>query len=138
MKQLNIQDAGFIYQETQHTPMHICGLGIYNQGASHRKRLSLAETAAYIEARIHQCPILTKKLFHVPGNWERPYWISDDDFKVERHLFHHQLPAPGNEKQLHQLVSQLISTQIDMNMPLWECHIIEGINAMPNAALKAP
>jgi diacylglycerol O-acyltransferase / wax synthase len=130
MKQLNIQDAGFIYQETENTPMHICGLGIYDQGVNKRQRLSESETIQYIQQRIHHCPILSKKLLHTPGEWERPYWIEDPDFSVARHVFYHDLPAPGNEQQLHQMVSRLMSSQIDMTMPLWECHIIEGINDM--------
>ena len=128
MKQLNIQDAGFIYQETEFTPMHISGLGLYDQGDSSKPRLNLAETVNYIKARIHHCPILTQKLFHVPGQWERPYWVDDPDFDVARHVIHHQLPEPGNEQQLHQLISRLMSTQLDMSIPLWECHIIDGLN----------
>lgn len=128
MKQLNIQDAGFIYQETEFTPMHISGLGLYDQGASPRPRLNLADTVGYIRDRIHNCPVLAQKLFHVPGQWERPYWVEDPDFDVARHITHHQLPEPGNEQQLHQLVSRLVSTQLDMAKPLWECHLIDGLD----------
>ena len=128
MKQLNIQDAGFVYQETKHTPMHICGLGIYDQSNNKKKRISFEETLTYIDDRLHSCPILMKKLYQVPGNWERPYWVEDEEFDISRHVFHHGLPAPGNEKQLHELVSRLISSQLDMKIPLWECHVIEGIN----------
>jgi WS/DGAT/MGAT family acyltransferase len=130
MKQLTIQDAGFVYQETEHTPMHICGLGIYDQAKNQRKRLSLEDTATYISDRINHCPILLKKLFQVPGNWERPYWINDTAFNVNNHIVHHQLPAPGNEQQLHQMVSRLMSTQLDMQKPLWELHVIDGLNAI--------
>ena len=131
MKQLNIQDAGFIYQETQNTPMHICGIGIYDKSTTKKSRPAKAQILEYIEARIHTAPILKQKLFEVPGNWDRPYWIEDEKFDLDQHIYHHGLPVPGDEKQLNELISRLISQPLDMTRPLWECHIIEGINAMP-------
>jgi WS/DGAT/MGAT family acyltransferase len=128
MKQLNIQDAGFIYQETEQTPMHICGLGIYNQGSAKHGRLSKAEILRYVEQRIHAAPILKLKLFEVPGDWERPYWVEDQDFKLSSHINHIALPKPGNRSQLNELASQIISRPLDMSKPLWEVHIIEGVS----------
>lgn len=130
MKQLNIQDAGFIYQETKYTPMHIGGIGIYDNSASKKKRPAKAQILEYIAARLHTAPILKQKLFEVPGNWDRPYWIEDEQFDLDQHITHHGLPTPGNEQQLYTLVSRLISQPLDMTRPLWECHIIEGVNAM--------
>lgn len=130
MKQLNIQDAGFIYQETSLTPMHISGLGLYNQEEAIQPRLSLQATAEYIQARLHHCPILQQKIFHVPGQLGRPYWVKDEQFQIERHIKIHHLPKPGNIQQLHQLVSELISQPLDFHQPLWECHIIEGLNQL--------
>lgn len=128
MKQLNIQDAGFIYQETGRTPMHISGLGIYCQREGARKSTTAEDTIAYIEDRIHACPILQQKLLHVPGQWERPYWIHDPQFDIRQHVFFHQLPAPGNRQQLFALVSELMSGNLDMYKPLWQCHVIDGLH----------
>ena len=129
MKQLNIQDAGFVYQETKYTPMHICGIGIYDN-TSKKQRPRKAQILEYIQARLHTAPILTQKLYEVPGNWDRPFWIEDEEFDLNQHIYHHGLPMPGDEEQLNELISRLISQPLDMTRPLWEVHVIEGVNAM--------
>jgi WS/DGAT/MGAT family acyltransferase len=127
MKQLNIQDAGFIYQETDCTPMHISGLGIYDYASTSRQRATL-QIIEYLEQRIHIAPILKKKLRHVPGGWDRPFWVDDEEFSLARHVHHLGLPALGNREQLNQLVSQIISEPLDMSRPLWEVYFIENLN----------
>ena len=52
MEQLNIQDAGFLYQETEKTPMHIGGFAIFDQSKNKHKRLDRQGTIDYITARI--------------------------------------------------------------------------------------
>lgn len=127
MKQLNIQDAGFIYQETESTPMHIGGLGIYNQSAKAPIR-SKKDITEYLSARIHIAPIMKQKLHHVPGEWDRPFWVRDNEFKIDNHVHHIGLPNLGNISQLNELVSNIISQPLDMSRPLWEVYFIEGLN----------
>lgn len=128
MQQLNIQDAGFIYQETRKTPMHISGLGVFDQSTSKHKRMNKAEVVAYIEERIHLAPILKKRLKKVPYDLERPYWVDDPKFDLRNHVFQLALPEPGNKQQLSELVSYLITQPLDMRKPLWEVYLIEGLN----------
>ena len=128
MKQLNIQDAGFIYQETENTKMHIAGLGIYDQSTSKRKRMSTEEICAYIEERLHHSPILRKKLKFVSADWLRPYWVTDTEFDISRHVQHVRLPEPGDINQLMTYVSEEMSKSLDMTIPLWQATVIEGLN----------
>lgn len=134
MQQLNIQDAGFVYQETDKTPMHISGLGIFDQSTSNQSRMSLNELRAYIDKRLHLAPILKQKLLHTPMELERPYWVEDPDFDINSHVHQLRLPKPGNKEQLTALVAELSSPQIDMDKPLWEIYIIEGLNDYPGVA----
>lgn len=132
MQQLNIQDAGFVYQETANTPMHISGIAIFDQSSTSRKRMSKKQIIDYINARIHQAPILKQKLFEPPFELERPYWAEDPNFVPHDHIYQHFLPAPGNKKQLSELISQIVSCPLNMSKPLWEIHIIEGLNDYEN------
>ena len=134
MEQLNIQDAGFIYQDTEQTPMHICGLGIFDQSTSKNKRMDLAGIVDYIQQRIHQAPILQQKLLHPPMELERPFWVADPDFKLEDHVFQLKLDAPGNKKQLTQIVAELAATRMDLDKPLWEIYLVEGLNDFPGVS----
>ncbi len=131
-QQLNVQDVGFVYQDSEKTPMHINGLAIFDQATSKIKRMRQEEIVSYIEQRLHQAPILTQKLHHTPLELERPYWVEDQNFNLSDHIFQIKLPAPGNKQQLNKLVSDIMAGPLDMNKPLWQIYFIEGLNQFDN------
>ena len=55
-----------------------------------------------------------------------PYWEDDEDFDVNAHVHRIALPAPGDQKALQDLVSDLMSTPLDFTKPPWQMHIIEN------------
>ena len=55
-----------------------------------------------------------------------PHWQDDTAFDIDNHVSHVALPAPGGDKALRQLVSELMSTPLDMTKPLWHVHLIDG------------
>ncbi len=128
MKQLGNQDAGFIYAETHNTPMHISGLGIYDQSTAPGGRLGHKDIIQYVQDRMHFAPIFRQKLVEVPFGIDKPYWIDDPDFDIEFHIRHIALPHPGDWRQLCILISRINSRPLDFNRPLWEAYIIEGLD----------
>jgi len=102
-------------------------MGLYDQAGCKKKRQSKQQIIHYIEDRIHHCPIMMQKLKMAPGDIERPYWVRDKDFAVKNHIHHLALPAPGNRQQLLDLVSEIMSSPLDMTRPLWELYVIEGL-----------
>jgi len=54
-------------------------------------------------------------------------WEQVDRVDINYHLRHSALPQPGGERELAVLISRLHSIPLDHNRPLWECHIIEGL-----------
>ena len=73
MKQLGNQDAGFVYNETGTTPMHIAGLGIYDQSTAPGGRLGHKDIINYVQDRIHMAPIFRYKFVEVPCALDKPY-----------------------------------------------------------------
>jgi diacylglycerol O-acyltransferase len=55
------------------------------------------------------------------------FWGEDEEFDLDQHFRHISLPRPGRIRELLIYVSQEHSALIDRAKPLWECHIIEGI-----------
>ena len=55
-----------------------------------------------------------------------PHWQDDTRFDIDNHVSHVALPDPGGEKALRDLVSELLSTPLDMSKPLWHVHLIDG------------
>jgi WS/DGAT/MGAT family acyltransferase len=131
MKQLGNQDAGFVYNETATTPMHIGGLGIYDQSTAPQGRLGHKDIIKYVQDRIHIAPIFRYKFVEVPYGLDKPYWIEDPDFDIEFHIRHIALPQPGDWRQLCILVSRINSRPLDFSRPLWEAYIIEGLDNIP-------
>jgi WS/DGAT/MGAT family acyltransferase len=58
-----------------------------------------------------------------------PSWetLGPDEIDLDYHLRHSALPKPGGERELGILASRLHSTPLDRHRPLWEMHVIEGL-----------
>src|SRR3954452_22554816 len=72
--------------------------------------------------------------FHPPFNYlfratPVPSWqeLPDDQIDLDYHFRHSALPRPGSQRELGVLVSRLHSAKMDRRYPLWECHLIEGL-----------
>ena len=49
------------------------------------------------------------------------------DVDLDYHVRHSALPHPGGQRELGILVSRLHSHELDLHRPLWEVHLIEGL-----------
>jgi diacylglycerol O-acyltransferase len=59
------------------------------------------------------------------GQWA---WDVDRAFDLEHHVRRSALPEPGRILELLALCSRLHSTLLDRHRPLWEMHLIEGLD----------
>jgi hypothetical protein len=57
----------------------------------------------------------------------RPMFEVAKKIDLDYHLRHSALPYPGGERELGILVSRLHSNPMDLDRPLWEIHLIEGL-----------
>ncbi|MGW6123350.1 WS/DGAT/MGAT family O-acyltransferase [Nocardia sp. NPDC055165] len=57
-----------------------------------------------------------------------PQWVSVEAPDLDYHLQHHVLPAPGGQRELGALVSRLHGVPMDRSHPLWQLHVIEGLD----------
>ena len=69
-----------------------------------------------------------QRLVRVPFDLDHPYWIEDPDFDLEFHVRHIALPEPGDWRQLCIQVARLVSRPLDLDRPLWELYVIEGLD----------
>lgn len=131
MKQLGILDSAFINLEQKNTPQHIGGFGIYDPSTAPGGFVRFKEVIANVEQRLKNMPVFRTRLREVPMGLDRPYWQIDKNFDVEFHLRHIALPQPGDWRQLCIQVARLHARPLDMNRPLWECYVIEGLDNIP-------
>jgi diacylglycerol O-acyltransferase / wax synthase len=128
MRQLTGLDASFLYTETPNAPMHIAGLGIYDQSTAPGGKLRFKEIVDNIHRRVLELPTMTQRLVTVPFDLDHPYWVTDGTFDPEFHIRHIALPKPGDWRQLCIQVSRLNARPLDRERPLWEIYIIEGLD----------
>jgi WS/DGAT/MGAT family acyltransferase len=58
--------------------------------------------------------------------WAAPEWTDDPGFALTAHITSTRLPAPGDQRALHQAVSVLASRPLRTDRPLWELHLLDG------------
>ena len=128
MAPMPITDAAFLLAERRGQPMHVGGLQLFAlpEGADREFLVDLYRQSVDVEPQdVH--PLFTRRA-HRPlsalGQWS---WTHDDDVDLEHHVRHSALPAPGRVRELLQLASRLHQTPLDRNRPLWEGHLIEGL-----------
>lgn len=117
-------DAGWFYVEQPDAPAHFGPLVILSLPAD--------APATYVRDLVEQWRQCQQ--FQAPFNYllRRRLWPSwevlpDEAIDLEYHFRHSALPAPGGERELGTLISRLQSYRLDRRRPLWECHVIEGL-----------
>jgi len=123
MSRLSLLDSLFLWVETAEIPAHVAGLQIYRlpRGKGSPWLHDLMETLREYEPGYP----FNQRLR--PGSGMRPELIDEEDFDIDYHLRHTVLPKPGNEEQLRNLVARLQGNLMDRDRPLWEFHLIEGL-----------
>jgi len=83
--------------------------------------------SALIESRLAYIPRYRQRVVPVPGRLAAPVWVDDDDFDLSFHVRTTTLPRPGTADQLHALVGQVLARRLDRARPLWEVHVVDGL-----------
>ena len=128
----NPLDAMWRVMESRDTPMHLGVLAIFNlpKSASPRYMSELAgkfrEFTAPKPPWNYRWPIRNRLPAGAPSEV--------DEFDIDYHFRHSSLPNPGGERQLGMLISRLHSQPLSGDYPLWEFHLIEGLENQRFAA----
>jgi len=54
-------------------------------------------------------------------------WAEDAKLDMSKHVIRHVLPRPGRMRDLLEYIGKLHSTLLDRSRPLWEGHLVEGL-----------
>jgi diacylglycerol O-acyltransferase len=128
MRRIDLSDAAFLYAEKRETPMHVGGLSLYTlpdgvNESEFAQQLQLGSLGAG-DLRPPFGEFVSTGRAGPLGPF---YWDADEHFDLDYHVRHSALPRPGRYRELFSLVSRLHSTLLDRSRPLWELHIIEGL-----------
>jgi diacylglycerol O-acyltransferase len=123
-KVLKPNDAAWLFAESRRTPMHVGMLATFSMPEDADKCYLEDMVNSWREVRTFAAPF--NYLLQGPGllRWKQ---IPDERVDVDYHLRHSAVPSPGGERGLGVLVSRLHTQRLDRRYPLWECHVIEGV-----------
>ena len=128
MQQLSTQDAQFLYIETGNNLTHVMGVNIFDPSTAPGGRVRFKDIIAHVEGRLDWSPVFRRRLMRLPYDFDLPYWVDDEYFDIEHHMFHGRLPEPADWRQFCIHLSRHFSRPMDMNRPLWDMYVIEGLD----------
>ncbi|NIJ38153.1 WS/DGAT/MGAT family acyltransferase [Sphingopyxis panaciterrae] len=128
LKQLSAQDAQFLYTQTANNLTHIMGVYIYDPSTAPGGFVRFKDIIRHVEGRVDTSPLFKRRLHRLPFDVDHPYWVEDEHFDIEAHMSHARLPEPGDWRQFTIAVARYFSKPMDMNRPLWDIYIIEGLD----------
>jgi WS/DGAT/MGAT family acyltransferase len=129
MSQLSGHDASFLYADTARANANVSLLHIYDQSTVAGGKLRFKTLLAHIESRLDRSQVFRRRLQRVPLELDYPYWVEDENFDLEYHVRHIALPKPGDWRQFCIQVSRIHARPLDLDRPLWEIYVIEGLDS---------
>ncbi len=127
MQLISPLDSMFLLAESREHPLHVAALQLFTppQGAGPQ---FAQQTYEAMRACQNVTPAFRKHPATALGGITNLAWTSDDDLDLDYHVRRSGLPAPGRVRELLELTSRLHGTLLDRHRPLWEMHLIEGLN----------
>jgi len=127
-ERLSAQDSSFLGFESETTPMHVAGLSVYAAGplGGPDGSVDVPRVRAHIASRLHLIPRYRQRLAYAPVDGQ-PFWIDDDRFALDDHVFSIALPRPGTDRELKEVTAEIVARPLDLSRPLWEVWVIEGL-----------
>ena len=119
--------SAFLLAENRNMPMHVGALQLFERpegaGDDYVRRLyEEARDVSDLNPLFLRRPRRSKRL---GGQW---IWEPDEQYDPEHHVRHSALPQPGRVRELLELCGRLHSTRLARERPLWEAHVIEGLD----------
>ena len=124
-EQLTGMDSAFLALETPELPMHVVGVLILDPAGG--ADFSVKRLRQVVADRLHLMPPFCRRLIDVPLSLDRPYWHYDTAIDLDEHVVEERL-ASGDLRALGDLVGAIASRPLDRKRPLWELHVVTGLD----------
>lgn len=126
MQRLAGFDAAFLALESATNHMHVASLLVVDP-RSVDAGWSVATVRDLVSRRLPRLAPFRRRLVPVPFGIHHPLWTDVPDVDLDFHVRRAALSRPGGPEELAEVVADLMSRPLDRSRPLWEMHVIEGL-----------
>ncbi|OBG74953.1 MULTISPECIES: wax ester/triacylglycerol synthase family O-acyltransferase [unclassified Mycobacterium] len=125
MEAISPIDALFLVGESREHPMHVGSLQLFEPPEDAGPHFVRESYQAMLERTDIQ-PTFRKHPAFL-GGVTNVAWSLDKDVELDYHLRRSALPEPGRVRDLLELTSRLHGSLLDRHRPMWEAHLVEGL-----------
>lgn len=126
-------DLPFLLTESRATPMHVGGLQVFELPPDAPPGW-LREQYEAMVAFDDIAPLFRQRPYRSVSTGYQWAWREDEELDIEYHVRHSALPEPGRVRELLAVGGRWHSSLLDRQRPLWEFHLIEGLEGNRFAA----
>ncbi|HWE71432.1 MAG TPA: wax ester/triacylglycerol synthase family O-acyltransferase [Acidimicrobiales bacterium] len=120
-------DGAFLAFESPTTHLHIAGVLVFDPTGV-PGGVGFRQIRDMVAARVSRVPPFRRRMVGVPFGLQHPTMVDDPDFDVDFHVRRVSLPQPGGHGELATLVGDIVERPLDRDRPLWEFHVVEGLD----------
>lgn len=119
-------DSMFLLAESREHPMHVGSLQLFvpPEGSGPEYVRQMLDAFRQTD---NVSPTFRKRPAEPVGSLGNTWWTYDDTIDFDYHIRHSAVPNPGRIRELFQLTSRWHGALLDRHRPLWETHVIEGL-----------
>ncbi|OBJ58574.1 WS/DGAT/MGAT family O-acyltransferase [Mycobacterium asiaticum] len=126
MKLIAPADSMFLVGESREHPMHVGALQLFKppEGADEdfvTEAYDSMLNCTDVQPTFRKHPAFFGPLTNLA-------WALDKEVELDYHFRRSALPRPGRVRELLELASRLHGSLLDRHRPLWEAHLVEGLN----------
>ena len=125
MKMVSPTDQIFLLGESREHPMHVGALQLFMPPEGAGPEFAHEAYDAMLECTEVQ-PMLRQHPAYFAGI-RNIAWSVDKEVELDYNVRRSALPQPGRVRELLELTSRLHSSLLDRHRPLWEAHLVEGL-----------
>ncbi len=127
MQTISGADASFLLEETPEMHMHTLKLSVVDPSTA----ANPITFELFQELAMRQLPLFTpfrRRPLDAPYSLGPPVWVEDRDLDVNYHIQRIVLPNGGGDHELDEVMSEVGSTPLRRDHPLWQFYYIEGLD----------
>ncbi len=128
MRPLNTIELLFTLLESRTQPIHVGGLFLFEIPENAEKDFVARHAQDMLKSKTPPAFPFNQVIENLM------FWEDDENFEVNHHFRHIALPQPARIRELLHYVSMEHGRLLNKSNPMWECHIIEGIEPVSEGA----